>query len=66
MLKFVFVEPKYFSKIQEMNRQDLVETVLCYGEEVWILNMDWRKRVMAVEVDYLKRSVRVSRKLTEE
>lgn len=39
----------------------LVESVLCYGSEVWVLNADLERRLQAVEMDYLRRSARVSR-----
>jgi hypothetical protein len=38
-----------------------VESVLLYGSEIWRLNEYYRKRLQAVEMDYLRRSVRVSR-----
>lgn len=39
----------------------MVESVLCYGSEVWTLNADLRRRLNAVEMDYLRRSARISR-----
>ena len=39
----------------------MVESVLCYGSEVWTLNADLKRRVNAVEIDYLRRSARISR-----
>jgi hypothetical protein len=38
----------------------LVESVLLYGSEIWTLKY-YRKRLQAVEMDYLRRSARVSR-----
>jgi hypothetical protein len=37
-----------------------VESVLLYGSEIWTLNEYYRKRLQAVEMDYLRRSARVS------
>lgn len=42
--------------------QSLVESVLCYGCEVWTVNSDLRRRLLATEMDYLRRSARVSRR----
>jgi hypothetical protein len=44
---------KYIGKV-------LVESVLLYGSEIWTLIEYYRKRLQAVEMDYL-RSARVSR-----
>ena len=38
-----------------------MESVLSYGSEIWITNEYYRKRILAVEMDYLRRSARVSR-----
>jgi hypothetical protein len=38
-----------------------VESVLLYGSEIWTLNEYYRKRLQDVEMDYLRRSARVSR-----
>jgi hypothetical protein len=45
---------KYIGKV-------LVESVLLYGGEIWTLNEYYRKRLQAVEMDYLRKSARVSR-----
>jgi hypothetical protein len=45
---------KYIGKV-------LVESVLLYGSEIWTLNEYYRKRSQTVEMDYLRRSARVSR-----
>lgn len=42
--------------------QVMVETVLCYGSEVWTLREEEKKKVLAVEMDYLRRSSRTSRR----
>jgi ppGpp synthetase/RelA/SpoT-type nucleotidyltranferase len=34
---------------------------LLYGSEIWTLNEYYRKRLLAVEMDYLRMSARVSR-----
>jgi hypothetical protein len=34
---------------------------LLYGSEIWTLNEYYRKRLQALEMDYLQRSARVSR-----
>jgi hypothetical protein len=39
----------------------LVGSVLCYGCETWIINEQYQRRINAVEMDYLRRSARVSR-----
>lgn len=39
----------------------LVESVLCYGSEIWVMNADLERRLKATEMDYLRRSARVSR-----
>ncbi|KAJ4435246.1 hypothetical protein ANN_23824 [Periplaneta americana] len=39
----------------------LVESVLNYGSEIWVTNAYYRKRILALEMDYLRRSARVSR-----
>ncbi|XP_030761519.1 uncharacterized protein LOC115886486 [Sitophilus oryzae] len=39
----------------------MVESVLCYGSEIWALREEDKRRVLAVEMDYLRRSARVSR-----
>ncbi|XP_071644241.1 uncharacterized protein [Temnothorax longispinosus] len=41
--------------------RSMVEAVLCYGCEVWSLNADTRRRINAVEMDYLRRGAGVSR-----
>jgi hypothetical protein len=38
-----------------------VESVLLCGSEIWTLNEYYRRRLQAVEMDYLRRSARVSR-----
>jgi hypothetical protein len=38
-----------------------VESVLCYGCETWIINEQYKRIINAVEMDYLRRSARVSR-----
>jgi hypothetical protein len=45
---------KYIGKI-------LVQSVLCYGCETWIINEQYKRRISAIEMDYLRRSARVSR-----
>ncbi|XP_030758926.1 uncharacterized protein LOC115884471 [Sitophilus oryzae] len=42
--------------------QSLVESVLCYGCEVWTVNSDLRRKLLATEMEYLRRSSRVSRR----
>ncbi|XP_030752232.1 uncharacterized protein LOC115879476 [Sitophilus oryzae] len=39
----------------------MVESVLCYGSELWALREEDKRRILAVEMDYLRRSARVSR-----
>ena len=33
----------------------------CYGYEVWLLNREEQRKLLALEIDYLRRSARVSR-----
>jgi hypothetical protein len=35
--------------------------VLCYGCETWIINKQYKRRINAIQIDYLRRSSRVSR-----
>ena len=39
----------------------VVESVACYGCEVWLLNTEEQRKLLALEMDYLGRSARVSR-----
>ncbi|XP_030760716.1 uncharacterized protein LOC115885831 [Sitophilus oryzae] len=39
----------------------MVESVLCYGSEICALREEDKRRILAVEMDYLRRSARVSR-----
>lgn len=39
----------------------MVESVLTYGSEVWTVGAELRRRLIAVEMDYLRRSARISR-----
>lgn len=39
----------------------MVESTLCYGSEIWTINADLKRRLNAVEMDYLRRSARTSR-----
>ena len=40
----------------------MVESVACYGCEVWLLKTEeQKKKLLALEIDYLRRSARVSR-----
>lgn len=41
--------------------QTMVESVLSYGCEVWSMNADIKRKLIAVEMDYLRRSAGVSR-----
>ena len=37
----------------------MVRSVACYGCEVWHLKREEQRKVLALEADYLRRSVRV-------
>ena len=37
------------------------ESVACYGCEVWLLKTEEQRKLLALEMDYLRRSARVSR-----
>ena len=39
----------------------MVESVACYGCEVWILKREEQRKLPALEMDCLKRSTRISR-----
>jgi Reverse transcriptase (RNA-dependent DNA polymerase) len=39
----------------------LVESVMCYGAELWTMGVDEKRRIQAVEMDYLRRSAGISR-----
>ena len=39
----------------------IVESVACYGCEVWLLKTEEQRKLLALEMDYLKRSASVSR-----
>ena len=39
----------------------IVESVACYGCEVWLLKTEEQRKLLALEMDYLRRSARVSR-----
>lgn len=39
----------------------LVESVLCYGSELWTLSADAKRKIQVVEMDYLRRSAGISR-----
>ena len=38
----------------------MVESVAFYGCEVWLLKTEEQRKLLALEMDYLKRSARVS------
>ena len=39
----------------------MVKSVDCYGCEVWLLKREEQRKPLALEMDYLRRSARVSR-----
>ena len=39
----------------------VVESVACYGCEIWLLKTEGQRKLLALEMDYLRRSPRVSR-----
>lgn len=39
----------------------LVESVLCYNSEVWVVNAKYKQKLLAVEMDYLRRSAGISK-----
>ena len=39
----------------------MVEAVVCYGCEVWLLKTEEHRKLLALEIDYLRRSARVFR-----
>lgn len=40
----------------------LVESVLCYGSEIWTINAEHRRKINTVEMDYLRRSAGISKR----
>jgi hypothetical protein len=50
-----------FKKTKKRIGQVMVESTLCYGSEIWTINAETKRRLNAVEMDYLRRSARVSR-----
>ena len=38
----------------------MVESVACYGSEVWLFKTEEHRKLLALEIDYLRRSARVS------
>ena len=49
------------SKNKKRIGQTMVESVLCYGSEIWALKEEDKRKLLAIEMDYLRRSARVSR-----
>lgn len=47
-------------KNKKRTGQTTVESVLCYGSEIWVMKEEKRK-LLAVEMDYLRKSAGVSR-----
>ena len=39
----------------------MVQSVACYGYEVWILKREEQRKLLALEIDYLRRPARVFR-----
>ena len=39
----------------------MVGSVACYGCEVWLLKTEEQRKLLALEMDYLRRSAKVSR-----
>jgi len=39
----------------------VIESVACYGCELWLLKTEEQRKLLALEMDYLRRSARVSR-----
>ena len=44
-----------------LNLINNLESVACYGCEVWLLKTEEQRKLLALEMDYLRRSARVSR-----
>ena len=42
-------------------RKAIVESVACYGCEVWLLKTEEQRKLLALEMDYLRRSARMPR-----
>jgi hypothetical protein len=61
MLKFKMVGPTYKEQHKKYIGKILVESVLCYRCETWIINEQYKRRINAAEMDYLHRSAVVSR-----
>ena len=46
---------------KKLLRKAMVEPVACYGCELWLLKTEEQRKLLALEMDYLRRSARVSR-----
>ena len=38
----------------------MIESVACYGCEVWLLKTEEQRKLLALKMDYLRRSARVT------
>ena len=57
--KLIMRGEKYFS--EKKTGKALVELVACYGCKVWLLKREERRKLLGLEMGYLRRSARVSR-----
>jgi len=55
--KFDIVKQKYIRTGEKIGRS-MVESVLCYTSEVWTINMEMKRRLSILEMNYLQLSFR--------
>ncbi|KAK4873810.1 hypothetical protein RN001_013170 [Aquatica leii] len=60
-LNFVLWNDKITKKTKHMIYQSIVESIITYGSEIWVLNKRDRDRLLALEMDYWRRSNGTSR-----
>jgi len=51
----------YISSDKKQLGRAMVKSVACYGCEVRLLKMEEQSKLLALEIDYLRKSARVSR-----
>jgi hypothetical protein len=62
MLNSVLWSKTILHKTKKLMYQALVQSILLYGAETWILNMQQANKLLAIEMDVWRRSARKSRK----
>jgi hypothetical protein len=62
MLNSVLWSKNILHKTKELMYQALVQSILLYGAETWTLNTQQANKLLAIEMDFWRRSARKSRK----